>query len=238
MNRILIVANWKMNPGSSKEAWDLAEGIKMGVAGVQGVKVVLCPPFVFVPQILPSENVEIGGQDCFWEDQGAFTGEVSPMMLKNLGCSYVILGHSERKSHLGETSEMISRKIKAALAAGLIPVACVGAAIEQEMRVALSGMTKEEAKNLILVYEPEWAISTNNGAAAANPEDCKQAIELMRKIAVEMFGDIQIPILYGGSTNNKNVRGFIESGAQGALVGSASLDAKEFVQLVRNAVVN
>lgn len=241
MNEILIVANWKMNPSNSKDAWDLAEAVKQGVAGVQGAKVALCPPFVFIPQILPTKNVELGAQDCFWEDPpagGAFTGEISPSMLKNLGCSYVILGHSERKKYLGETLEMVNQKVKAALAAGLIPVMCIGEKTEQEMRQALNDISPEQASKLVLVYEPEWAISTNKNAAAATPEDCGRAIELMQKIAKEMFGDIQIPILYGGSTNSKNIKGFIESGAHGALVGSASLDAREFIQLVKNAAMH
>jgi len=237
VEKLLIVANWKMNPGSSKEAWDLAEGIKKGVAEVQDAKVVLCPPFVFMPQILPTGNVELGSQDCFWENQGAFTGEVSPSMLKNLGCSYVILGHSERKNNLGETLEMVNKKVKAALAAGLNAVVCIGEKLEREMREVLKDIAQEQAQKLVLVYEPEWAISTNKGAAPATPENCGRAIELIRKVAKEMFGDIQIPILYGGSTNSKNIKGFIESGAQGALVGSTSLDAQEFIELVRNAAM-
>jgi triosephosphate isomerase len=132
---------------------------------------------------------------------------------------------------------MINQKIQAALAAELSPVVCIGGAIEREMREVLSGLTPEQTKKLILVYEPEWAISTNKNAIPATPEDCGRAIELMRKVAKEMFGDTQIPILYGGSTSSENIKDFIESGAQGALVGSSSLDASEFVQLVRNAVI-
>lgn len=231
MQKTIIIANWKMNPGSSPEAWDLAEAVKKGVADVKGVQVVLCPPFVFVPQILPSESVEIGGQDCFWEERGAFTGEVSPSMLKNLGCSYVILGHSERKSNLGETLEMVNKKLRAALAAGLTPVVCVGEHIEQELKEILKDLNENDLKRSVLVYEPEWAISTSPNAKPDTPEHAQKAIAQIKKIA-----GFDIPVLYGGSTNSKNIKGFIESGAQGALVGSASLDAKEFIQLVRNAV--
>jgi len=245
MKKTTIVANWKMNPGSSKEAWDLAEAVKRGVAEIRDVKVVLCPPFVYLSALIEGGSafaqgfggLAFGSQDCFWEDQGAFTGEVSPSMLRELGCSYVILGHSERKNYLGESFEMINKKIKAALAAGLIPVVCIGEKLEQEMREVLKAVTPEQARKLVLVYEPEWAISTNKGAAPARPEDCGRAIALMAKVAQEMFGDIQIPILYGGSTNSENIKGFIESGAQGALVGSASLDAQEFIELVKNAAM-
>ncbi|HEY4509776.1 MAG TPA: triose-phosphate isomerase [Candidatus Paceibacterota bacterium] len=237
MNKILIVANWKMNPKTGAEAQELFDAIGKGVSEIDGAEVVICPPFIYLSQ-LETKNYELktGAQNCFWENQGAFTGEVSPTMLKNLGCSYVILGHSERKSNLGETLEMVSKKVRAALAAGLIPVVCIGEKFEQEMSAVLKDITLGQTSKLILVYEPEWAISTNKGATAATPEDCGQAIESMRKIAKKMFGAIQIPILYGGSTNSKNIRGFIESGAQGALVGSASLDAQEFIQLVKNAV--
>lgn len=252
MKKILIVANWKMNPQSLKEAQELFDSVARGVKGVDDREVVICPPFVYLSDVKGQmSGVQLGAQDCFFEQKGAFTGEISPLMLKDIGCEYVILGHSERKNYLGETYEMINKKVKTALRSGLIPVVCIGekerqgsnenrGELEQQMRQALRGVKEKESKNLVLCYEPEWAISSNpgragKGAAAAIPKDCAQAISYMRTIAKELFRDVDIPILYGGSTNSKNIGSFIQSGAQGALVGSASLDAQEFIQLVKNA---
>jgi len=138
MGRPLIIGNWKMNPSNSKEAFDLAKAVVQGLQDVEA-DAVLCPPFVYVPQLLPSVNVFIGAQDSFWKQEGPYTGEVSPFMLKNLGCSYVILGHSERRN-LGETPEIIAKKIQAALDAALIPVVCIGENIEQEMTIILKNI--------------------------------------------------------------------------------------------------
>ncbi|HEX9722146.1 MAG TPA: triose-phosphate isomerase [Candidatus Paceibacterota bacterium] len=216
---LYIIANWKMNPQTLDEALALANRVKEGVANTQGSKVVLCPPFPFISYILPSEHVEMGAQNCFWEGKGAFTGEISPRMLKELGCTYVILGHSERAKYLGETQEMVRKKTKAALEAGLRVVLCVG---ENEE-------TPADAENLIVVYEPEWAISSEGGDAA----DSKLVAARIAKMRETLK---TTPILYGGSTNSKNIQTFLQAGAQGALVGSASLDAEEFISLVKNAV--
>ncbi|MEK7542216.1 MAG: triose-phosphate isomerase [Patescibacteria group bacterium] len=251
MRKTIIVANWKMNPGTSDEAQQLFETVGKGVNETHSVEVVICPPFVFIPEIVRAASsvaFGVGGQDCFWEAQGAYTGEISAAMLKNLGCSYVILGHSERKNYLGETYGMINKKVKAVLQSGLIPVVCIGEKerqgqngnkeeLERQMREVLKEIPRELAKNLVLCYEPEWAISSNKGAAAAAPEDCAKALASMREVAKEMFGDFTVPILYGGSTNSANIKGFIESGAQGVLVGSSSLNAEEFARLVRNAAM-
>lgn len=231
--RPLIIANWKMNPSNSKEAVDLANAVAKGVEGLEA-DVVLCPPFVYIPQILNTKyQIQVGAQDCFWEDQGPYTGEVSPSMLKSLGCTYVILGHSERRQ-LGETSIMVNKKIKAALLAGLIPVVCIGEEFEEEMKIIFHGIKnlKLEIKNLVLVYEPVWAISTNPGAKAVTPKDVKESVAFMRSIAKNTT------ILYGGSVDSKNVTEFLgEDTAQGALVGGASLDPKEFIALVKNAAL-
>lgn len=237
----LIVANWKMNPSDSKETFDLAESVTKGVQGLEA-DVVLCPPFVYVPQLLASQNVFIGAQNCFWEQEGPYTGEVSPAMLRNIGCTYVILGHSERRQ-LGETSEMVNKKIKAALMAGLIPVVCIGEKFEEEMKIIFQGIKnwKLEIKNLVLVYEPVWAVSTNLRARPAIPKDVKEAVAFMRSVLKEMFDERvakDTTILYGGSVDSRNIGEFLgEDKAQGALVGGASLDAAEFVALVKNAIL-
>ena len=242
----LIIANWKMNPSNSKDAFDLAKAVVKGVEGLN-VDVVLCPPFVYVSELLlalsrvegpSSKNVFIGSQDCFWENEGAFTGEVSPRMLKNLECSHVILGHSERKKYLGETLETVGKKINAALTVGLVPVICIGEEVEKEMGIVLRGIVPPQrdpascGKNLVLVYEPEWAVSTNKNAKPETSKHAKEVIEKMRKIAGE-----DASILYGGSVNSKNARSFIENaGAQGVLVGASSLNAEEFIKLVHGSI--
>jgi len=225
----LIVANWKMNPTNSKEAFDLAKAVVQGLQDVEA-DAVLCPPFVYVPQLLPSANVFIGAQDSFWEQEGAYTGEVSPMMLKNLGCSHVILGHSEHRK-LGETLPMVAKKVQAALDVMLIPVVCIGENIEQEMRAILKDIKKTDVPRIVFVYEPEGAISTGPNAKPASLEQLEDALSRMRAVLPKTA-----TLLYGGSVNSKNIKGFMEKGVQGALVGAASLDAQEFVQLVKNAI--
>ena len=225
----LIIANWKMNPSNSKDAFDLAKAVVRGLEGVKA-DVVLCPPFVYVAQLLPSSNVFIGAQDCFWVQEGAYTGEVSPQMLKNLGCSYVIFGHSERKK-LGETTEMTAKKTQAALLASLVPVVCIGEHIEEEMKSILKGIAPKDVSQIIFVYEPEWAISTQPHARPATPKEAQAAFKKMCSLLPKTTS-----LLYGGSVNSKDIKGFIEAGAQGALVGAASLDAQEFIQLAKNSI--
>jgi triosephosphate isomerase (TIM) len=213
MQKTLIVANWKMNPSTLKEAQKLYKAVQ----GSDKVEVVVCPPFGYLSAL--KGGVAIGAQDCFWEDPiGAYTGEVSASMLREAGCSYVILGHSERKKYLGETEDMVQKKMQAALAAGLKVVLCVD---DNEQ-------VPTEASNLIVVYEPEWAISTEGGEAA-DPKVVGAKIAEMRDTLKT------VPILYGGSTTSKNIKEIIAAGAQGALVGSSSLDAAEFAALVKSA---
>lgn len=233
----LIIANWKMNPSNSKDAFDLAIAVQKGLQGV-GVDVVLCPPFVYIPQLLPTGNVFIGAQDCFWEEEGAYTGEVSPQMLKNLECSYVILGHSERKK-LGETSEMAAKKIQAALEVGLVPVVCIGEDIEEEIKIVLKDIKKADVSKVVFVYEPEGAISTEPDAEPVSSEQLERALSIMRALLLKGAGKEaaqNTSILYGGSVSSKNIQAFMEKGIQGALVGAASLDAQEFIQLAKNAI--
>ena len=226
----LIIANWKMNPANSKEAFDLARAVTKGVQGLEA-QVVLCPPFLYIPQLLPLRNVHMGAQDCFWENEGPYTGEIGPSMLKSLGCTYVILGHSERKRYFNETAEMVNAKIKAVLQRELIPVVCVDES-EKNLEELVTGISQSELKNSVFVYEPAWAISTSNGQAAT-PQHMREAAVFMRK-----FLPAPIPILYGGSVESSNIKSFLGPElAQGALVGGASLDAEEFIALVRNAAL-
>ena len=243
----LIVANWKMHPEDSKDAFDLAAVITKEVKDVEA-QVVLCPPFVYIPELLASNNVFIGAQDCFWENNGAFTGEVSPSMLRNLGCTYVILGHSERSQYVKETMTMVKQKIQAALSVGLAPVVCVGEEDIQERKTELEvkligllqGLQEKDLSKLVLTYEPLWAISTNKNARSEDPEDLREVVAEIRRNLIALFGEqsLQVPILYGGSVTAKNIQSFLgPDKAQGALVGAASLDAQEFIALVKNASI-
>jgi triosephosphate isomerase (TIM) len=245
MEKTYIIANWKMNPASAKEAQNLFDAVVQGVQGVENVEVVVCPPAIYLYNILNTKyNLHAGAQDCAFADPtGAHTGEISPTMLKNAGCEYVILGHSERKKYAGETLEIINKKLHAALAANLTPVVCIGEAtrgenaaeLEVQLQQVLAGISVAQVQRTILVYEPEWAISTNKNAQAATPEDCTKSIAIMGTILGKLYGDVAIPILYGGSTHSSNIQQFLKAGAHGALVGGASLDAAEFTQLVKTA---
>lgn len=201
MNKPLIVANWKMNPQSLKEAKVLFNKVK-------NAKAIICPPFIYISALKAN-----GAQDCFWEKKGAFTGEISPVMLKNLGVEYVIVGHYERRKYLTETDEMIGKKIKACLRVGLKPILCINN-ISQ---------TKGVNKKVILAFEPISAI----GSGRSFP--VKTAKKMRRSLASFKI------VLYGGSVNSKNARDYIlEAGFQGLLVGGASLDAKEFISIVKS----
>ena len=244
----VIAGNWKMNTNLAG-AVELAKDIAQGAVAVPGVELVLCPPFTSlaaVREAVGSSSVRLGAQNMHYEESGAFTGEVAPSMLQGL-CEYVILGHSERRKLFGETDELINRKVKAAIAAGLRPILCVGEVLEQR-EAGLAGQTVSaqlsagladvgDISSLIVAYEPVWAIGTGQ---AATPE-----------IAAEiMGGDIlstlramhpglaeRVPLLYGGSVNPGNVAGFAgESCIHGALVGGASLRADQFLEIARLTV--
>ena len=247
----LIIANWKMNPDGFKRSKNLFLSIKKGVQGIKNVKVVICPPFVFLPHLKSRmNNLEIGAQDCFWENLpaggGAYTGEISPQMLKNLGCQYIIIGHSERRRYLGETDEMINKKIKKALSSKLKPIFCIGETKKEKNRGqslkvlnsqisrGLKGIGKKEAKQVIIAYEPVWAIGTK--------KPCDTNTLLTQSLVIggvikKMFNpeiSKRIPILYGGSVVSKNAASFIaEAKMSGLLIGGASLNKKEFIKIVK-----
>ena len=191
MNKKLIIANWKMNPATSDEAEELSRATQVGAHGLRGLEVVLCPPFPYLAAVnLQISIVRLGAQDCFYEQKGAYTGAVSPAMLKDIGCEYVIIGHSERKQYFGETDEIINKKIKAALKAGLKVVLCIGEdtrdsfdsrgrwtheldpKVKEQLVGALLGIKKSQISNVVIAYEPVWAIGTGN---PANPDDVLSA---------------------------------------------------------------
>lgn len=221
----IIIANWKCNPTKKNQAKKLFALVKKGVASAKGIELVICPPFVYLSDIAPLSNIKLGAQDCFWKDQGAFTGEISTKMLKDLKCKYVIVGHSERRLHLEETSEMINKKIKAVLSDGLIPILCIDQI--NQIKEELGGIKGKEIKKIIIAYEPLFAIGTGN------PCSIEQARK-MNQLIKNILGQDSV-ILYGGSVNLKNAKDYIaQANFSGLLIGSASLDASEFIGIVKS----
>ncbi len=245
----LIVANWKMNPTTLKGAKLLFNSIKRGVKNVKNVKVVICPPFVYLP--LLGGGLALGAQNVFWENKGVFTGEISPTMLKDLGCQYVIIGHSERRRYFGEIDEVINKKIKAAISAGLNPILCVGEtaeerekgntgkALKRQLVSALKNVSSSRLRvsGLVIAYEPIWAIGSGK---PCSPDEAMGAGIFLRKCLAGLYGrgvSEKISIIYGGSVSAKNAASYITQAClQGLLVGGASLEPKEFVKIVKAAV--
>jgi triosephosphate isomerase len=246
MKKPLIVANWKMNPVSLVEAKRNFEIIKRGVRNIKNVETVVCAPFVFLPALKAAKNLKLGAQNCFFKNKGPFTGEVSPAQIKSLGCQYVILGHSERRKYFKENTEIVNRKIKAALEVGLRVIFCVGSEskkpgkeIKYQLGKGLQGFDKSIFNSLVLVYEPVWAISTTKNKATATPKEALSGFLYMKKVLEKLFDKKtarEAKIIYGGSVDSKNVKGFLGEGLMsGGLVGAASLNPKEFIRTVIEA---
>lgn len=248
MRRPLIAGNWKMYK-TPAEAVGLAAELKQTVGVVDEVDVLVCPPFVNIPGVqetLKGSVIKVGAQNVYWEAEGAFTGEISPGMLKNSGCDYVIVGHSERRHKFGETSEEVNKKALAVLAAGMKPIVCVGETLEQreqnqteavledQVKNSLAAIDDDSFKNIVIAYEPVWAIGTGR---TATPEQACAMHKFIRKLLADMLSDEvageQI-ILYGGSVKPDNIKQLMnEPEIDGALVGGASLKADSFTKLVR-----
>jgi triosephosphate isomerase len=222
----LIVANWKMNPQTLAEAKRLFSSVKGGAGRVRSSEVVVCPPFVFLSELKTRGlKLKLGAQDCFWEEGGAYTGEISPLTLKSLGCQYVILGHSERRKHQKETDEMINKKMKLVLKEKLKPILCVDNI--GQVKKDLKGIGKKEIRSLVIAYEPLFAIGTGKSCSPKRAE--RMRVLIHKKVKG------RTSVLYGGSVNSKNAEKYIkEAGFQGLLVGGASLKSKEFIRLVKN----
>lgn len=235
-----------MNPSTPSQALRLFHDINVGVRKTKKARVVVASPFVFLPLFKKNRSVELGAQDAFWSDGGAYTGEISPRMLKSIGVRYVIVGHSERREHLAETDEMVNKKLKAVLHAGLKAVLCVGEksrseenfqhTVRRELVEDLKDVSRKLAQNLIIAYEPIWAIGTGR---AVKPQDLFEMATYIRRSIHEIFAGAvtyQTPILYGGSVSGHNARTFLHvDGVDGLLVGGASLSAKEFIRIVSQA---
>jgi triosephosphate isomerase (TIM) len=249
MRKPFVAGNWKMNKLVSEAAPLVAE-LLPGLQAVPSVTSVVCPPYIVIMPIsamLEGTSVGLGAQDLYWEKSGAYTGEVSPEMVKEF-CQYVIIGHSERRTLFGETDDTVNRKVKAALDAGLTPIVCIGETLEEnetnqtftvinrQVREGLKGLTHEQASRLVIAYEPVWAIGTGR---AANPESANKIHKDVRAALSKMFGDAAangMQILYGGSVKGDNAAEYFKmSDIDGALVGGASLKAAEFLRIVEAA---
>ena len=252
----IIIANWKMNPKTARDAVRLAGVVARGVKNVKNVEVVLAPPFVFVPILYPkpytlNPNLKLGAQDVFYEKKGVYTGEISPLQLKAYGVRLVIVGHSERRA-LGETDEIVNKKLKAVLSESMRAVLCVGEKertkdeafpqiVRDEIHSGLRKIKKSLFKNLIIAYEPIWAIGgggRRHHGKADTPRDVYEMSLMIRRELYRMLGRhiaLKIPILYGGSVDEKNAKEFVkEGGVDGLLVGGASLNHKKFVRIVKD----
>ena len=248
MRKPIIAGNWKLNH-SIDDAVKLVTELKRELADVAGVDIVVCPVFTaicVVQDVLLESNIAVGAQNLFWEDSGAFTGEVSAPMLKHLGVEYVIIGHSERRQYFGETNETVNKKIKAALKHNLVPIVCVGEnlkereanktfnVIQTQCEESLKGFTREEIAKIIIAYEPVWAIGTGKTAAPAQAQEVHKFIrDLLKKMYNEEIAQA-LRIQYGGSVSAENISSLIaEKDIDGALVGGASLKAESFIKIVK-----
>ncbi len=250
MRKPIVAGNWKMNKSVS-EAKSLAEMIKLDLAEFTGVDVVLCPPFTAlttVGDVVSGTQIKMGAQNMHAEKSGAFTGEISPEMLRDVYCRYVILGHSERRALFGETDKVVNTKLKSALANNILPIVCVGETLEQresgetesvvesQMRGSLADISADEMKNVIIAYEPVWAIGTG---LTATPEQAQAVHAFIRKLLMEMYDEglaQVVRIQYGGSVKPGNAKElFGQPDIDGGLIGGAALDPHSFIQIVQAA---
>lgn len=250
MRTPLVAGNWKMNKTVS-EATALVSQMLLGLQSLATVERVICPPFtalMAVSRILEGTGIGLGAQDLYWEASGAFTGEISPAMVKEF-CQYVIIGHSERRTYFGETDETVNKKTKAALATGLIPIVCVGetlaenesgqtaAVVTRQVKAGLEGIPVEQAGKIVIAYEPVWAIGTGRASSGENANAV--VANYIRPTLQSMFGREvaeMVRVLYGGSVKGDIAAEFFtQPEIDGALVGGASLKADDFVAITKAA---
>jgi len=246
--RPIVAGNWKMYK-SLQEASDLTRGVLKAISGVRGLDIVLCPPFTAlstVGHLLKGPYVSLGAQDCHWESEGAFTGEVSPTMIKDAGARYCIIGHSERRLYFGETNQTVARKVQAVFAHALTPIVCIGETveerqggrtvpvIEEQLRVGLQCVPATRAVDLVLAYEPIWAIGTGQNAT---PTQAQEIHAFLRQALAKLLtpdAAQAIRIQYGGSVKPANSAALIaQPDIDGFLVGGASLDVDHFTAIVK-----
>lgn len=251
MRKPVIAGNWKMNKGIN-EAIELVNSLKRELIDIQEIDIVICPVYTAlsdVADLLIDSNISLGAQNVYWESSGAFTGEISPSMVKDAGCKYVIIGHSERRKYFDESDETVNKRIKAAQSAGLIPIFCVGETLEEreagktidvvkrQLKGGLEGLESEALLKLVIAYEPVWAIGTGE---TATPEQAQEVHKFIRGWLNENYSPEaaeSLRILYGGSVKPANARELMQqSDIDGALVGGASLDSSSFVEIVKNSL--
>lgn len=250
MRKKIIAGNWKMNK-TAGEAESLANAIKRELSAETKVDVVLCPTFTAisaVSQAISGSQIALGAQNMHWEAEGAYTGEISAAMLRDLYCRYVILGHSERRQYFGETDESVNKKTHAALAAGLKPIVCVGETLEEreadqiesvittQINGGLAGLTPAQLKNVVIAYEPVWAIGTGKTASPEQAQDVHAMIRGLLATLSDKNTAESVRIQYGGSMKPGNAAELMSKpDIDGGLIGGAALDAQSFIEIVKAA---
>ena len=251
MRKPIIAGNWKMNKTIS-ESIELVNILKRELIDIKEVEIIVCPVYTAlsdVSDLLVDSNISLGAQNVYWELSGAFTGEISPLMLKDIGCKYAIIGHSERRKYFNESDQSVNKRIKAAQGSGLIPIFCVGEILEEreanktidvvkrQLAGGLEGLDQAALLNLIIAYEPVWAIGTGK---TATPEQAQEIHSFIRSWLVDNCSEEiaeSLRILYGGSVKETNIKELMQqSDIDGALVGGASLDSSSFVGIVKNSL--
>ncbi len=246
-----LAGNWKMHK-TIPEAVEMVKALKEESPQLTDAELVVIPPYTMlseVKKVIEGSTIQLGAQNIFWEEKGAFTGEVSPLMLKDAGCQYVTIGHSERRQYFGETNETVNKKIKAALAHELTPIMCIGESLEErekgntmdkletQINSGLEGLGKDEIRRIVIAYEPIWAIGTG---VTATPSQAEEVHSFIRKKLTEKYGNeiaSYAIILYGGSVKPANTYSILkENNINGALVGGASLEADSFIQITKEAI--
>lgn len=246
----LIVGNWKMYK-TLKDGQELAVALRRELYNVENVEIVICPPYTllaYLADALEASNIALGGQDAYWQEEGAFTGEVSPLMLRDAGCKFVIIGHSERRQYFCETNEVVNKKLKASLRNGLTPIFCVGETLaereagktfqvlDDQVKNGLKDMAEADIAGLIIAYEPVWAIGTGKTAAPAEAQEAHKYIRNLLKMMYNEEVSSAVRILYGGSVKPENIAALMnEPDVDGGLVGGASLKAETFIGIVKGA---
>jgi len=252
MRKKIVAANWKMNM-TLAESRRFVESFLLDAADIRDVEIVIVPPFTALAEVTAlleksGQSIKVGAQNIYWERNGAFTGEISAALLRDLFVHYVILGHSERRRLFGETDEVVNKKVRAAHDATLRPIVCIGETLEQrdkgnvekilaiQLRGSLKGLTEKELQETVIAYEPVWAIGTGRNAT---PEQAQEAHAFIRHTLREMSDDTttdRIRIQYGGSVKPENARELMgQPDIDGALVGGASLDPRSFAEIVKAA---
>ena len=251
--KLFIAGNWKMNTNAAS-ARALAEALVDRIGALEAVDLAVCPPFVYlsaVAEVLAGSRIALGAQDVYYEDDGAFTGEISTAMLKDVGCTYVICGHSERRHVIGETDELINRKLLKALGDGLRPILCVGELLDErraeetlevvrrQVQLGLEGVSGGDIENVTIAYEPVWAIGTG---VVATPEQAQEVHAMIRQVLAELYDQAvaeRMRIQYGGSVKPENAEALLACpDVDGALVGGASLKADQFAEIVSKGLID